>query len=56
MAKHREASTYYSIIHKYPMALADTQHILADKTRHIQPPPTAIATGISCSPTWTNCH
>ncbi|HHQ4805101.1 TPA: hypothetical protein ACSP27_003662 [Aeromonas veronii] len=29
MAEHREAGTYYSIIHEYPMTLAD-------KTHHIQ--------------------
>ncbi|WP_421291072.1 P22AR C-terminal domain-containing protein [Aeromonas taiwanensis] len=37
VAEHREAGTYYSIIHEYPMTLAAAQRILADKTRHIQP-------------------
>lgn len=37
VAEHREAGTYYSIIHEYPMTLAAAQQILADKTRHIQP-------------------
>jgi hypothetical protein len=37
VAEHREAGTYYSIIHEYPMTLAAAQHILADKTRHVQP-------------------
>ncbi|MFQ1979512.1 P22AR C-terminal domain-containing protein [Aeromonas veronii] len=37
VAEHREAGTYYSIIHEYPMNLAAAQLILADKTRHIQP-------------------
>lgn len=37
VAEHREAGTYYSIIHEYPMTLATAQRILADKTRHIQP-------------------
>lgn len=37
VAEHREAGTYYSIIHEYPMTLATTQRILADKTRHVQP-------------------
>ncbi|MFQ2329831.1 P22AR C-terminal domain-containing protein [Aeromonas dhakensis] len=36
VAEHREAGTYYSIIHEYPMTLAAAQRILADKTRHIQ--------------------
>ncbi|WP_439826186.1 P22AR C-terminal domain-containing protein [Aeromonas caviae] len=36
VAEHREAGTYYSIIHEYPMTLAAAQHILADKTRHVQ--------------------
>ncbi|MFM5560595.1 P22AR C-terminal domain-containing protein [Aeromonas rivipollensis] len=36
VAEHREAGTYYSIIHEYPMTLAAAQLILADKTRHIQ--------------------
>ncbi|MFM5589554.1 P22AR C-terminal domain-containing protein [Aeromonas rivipollensis] len=35
--EHREAGTYYSIIHEYPMTLAAAQRILADKTRHVQP-------------------
>jgi hypothetical protein len=35
VAEHREAGTYYSIIHEYPMTLAAAQRILADKTRHI---------------------
>ncbi|WP_338891729.1 P22AR C-terminal domain-containing protein [Aeromonas rivipollensis] len=39
IAEHREAGTYYSIIHEYPMTLAAAQHILADKTRHIQSSP-----------------
>ncbi|MGL6520711.1 P22AR C-terminal domain-containing protein [Aeromonas dhakensis] len=37
VAEHREAGTYYSIIHEYPMTLAAAQRILADKTRHVQP-------------------
>lgn len=37
VAEHREAGTYYSIIHEYPMTLASAQRILADKTRHVQP-------------------
>ncbi|WP_169045820.1 P22AR C-terminal domain-containing protein [Aeromonas salmonicida] len=37
IAEHREAGTYYSIIHEYPMTLAAAQRTLADKTRHIQP-------------------
>ncbi|MDX7826432.1 P22AR C-terminal domain-containing protein [Aeromonas caviae] len=37
VAEHREAGTYYSIIHEYPMTLAAAQRILADKTRHMQP-------------------
>ncbi|MFM5554753.1 P22AR C-terminal domain-containing protein [Aeromonas veronii] len=37
VADHREAGTYYSIIHEYPMTLAAAQRILADKTRHVQP-------------------
>lgn len=37
VAEHREAGTYYSIIHEYPMTLATAQRILADKTRHVQP-------------------
>ncbi|MDX7854365.1 P22AR C-terminal domain-containing protein [Aeromonas caviae] len=37
VAEHREAGTYYSIIHEYPMTLAAAQRILVDKTRHIQP-------------------
>ncbi|MFM4843507.1 P22AR C-terminal domain-containing protein [Aeromonas caviae] len=37
VAEHREAGTYYSIIHEYPMTLADAQRILVDKTRHVQP-------------------
>ncbi|TNI83631.1 hypothetical protein CF116_02495 [Aeromonas veronii] len=37
MAEHREAGTYYSIIHEYPMTLSAAQRILADKTRHVQP-------------------
>ncbi|WP_323883112.1 P22AR C-terminal domain-containing protein [Aeromonas hydrophila] len=36
VAEHREAGTYYSIIHEYPMTLAAAQRILADKTRHVQ--------------------
>ncbi|MFQ2037344.1 P22AR C-terminal domain-containing protein [Aeromonas veronii] len=36
VADHREAGTYYSIIHEYPMTLAAAQRILADKTRHAQ--------------------
>ncbi|MGL5814509.1 MAG: P22AR C-terminal domain-containing protein [Aeromonas sp.] len=36
VAEHREAGTYYSIIHEYPMTLAAAQQILANKTRHIQ--------------------
>ncbi len=36
VAEHREAGTYYSIIHEYPMTLAAAQRILTDKTRHIQ--------------------
>ncbi|MCX4050398.1 BRO family protein [Aeromonas caviae] len=36
VAEHREAGTYYSIIHEYPMTLAAAQRILVDKTRHIQ--------------------
>ncbi|WP_275909813.1 P22AR C-terminal domain-containing protein [Aeromonas sp. 2MA4] len=39
VAKHREADTYYSIIHEYPMTLAAAQRILADKTRHVQSAP-----------------
>ncbi|MEI4974838.1 P22AR C-terminal domain-containing protein [Aeromonas caviae] len=35
VAEHREAGTYYSIIHEYPMTLAAAQRILADKTRHV---------------------
>ncbi len=37
VAEHREAGTYYSIIHEYPMTLAAAQRILVDKTRHVQP-------------------
>ncbi|WP_421185315.1 P22AR C-terminal domain-containing protein [Aeromonas enteropelogenes] len=37
VAEHREAGTYYSIIHEYPMTLAAAQRILANKTRHVQP-------------------
>ncbi|WP_324026123.1 P22AR C-terminal domain-containing protein [Aeromonas caviae] len=37
VAEHREAGTYYSIIHEYPMTLATAQRILADKTLHVQP-------------------
>lgn len=37
VAEHREAGTYYSIIHEYPITLAAAQRILADKTRHAQP-------------------
>ena len=37
VAEHREAGTYYSIIHEYPMTLQRAQQILADKTRHVQP-------------------
>ncbi|MGV2702287.1 UNVERIFIED_CONTAM: hypothetical protein MT382_00475 [Aeromonas salmonicida] len=37
VAEHREAGTYYSILHEYPMTLAAAQRILADKTRHVQP-------------------
>ncbi|MFM5718001.1 P22AR C-terminal domain-containing protein [Aeromonas caviae] len=37
VAEHREAGTYYSIIHEYPITLAAAQRILADKSRHIQP-------------------
>lgn len=37
VAEHREAGTYYSIIHEYPMTLAAAQRLLADKTGHIQP-------------------
>ncbi len=37
VAEHREAGTYYSIIHEYPMTLAAAQRILADKTHHVQP-------------------
>nr|WP_234928285.1 P22AR C-terminal domain-containing protein [Aeromonas veronii] len=36
VAEHREAGTYYSIIHEYPMTLAAAQRIQADKTHHIQ--------------------
>lgn len=37
VAEHREAGTYYSILHEYPMTLAAAQRILADKTRYVQP-------------------
>lgn len=37
VAEHREAGTYYSILHEYPMTLAAAQRILVDKTRHVQP-------------------
>ncbi|WP_050559017.1 P22AR C-terminal domain-containing protein [Aeromonas dhakensis] len=36
VAEHSAASSYYAIIHEYPMTLAAAQQILADKTRHIQ--------------------
>lgn len=35
--EHREAGTYYSIIHEYPMTLAAAQRNLTNKTRHIKP-------------------
>ncbi|MBS4688608.1 hypothetical protein J4G63_15340 [Aeromonas sobria] len=36
VAEHSAASSYYSIIHEYPMTLQRAQQILVDKTRHIQ--------------------
>lgn len=34
IAEHREAGTYYSITHEYPMTLAAAQRILANKNHH----------------------
>jgi prophage antirepressor-like protein len=37
IAEHKEAARYYSIIHEYTFTLQQAKHILADKTRLVQP-------------------
>jgi prophage antirepressor-like protein len=37
VAEHKEAARYYSIIHEYAFTLQQAKHILADKTRLVQP-------------------
>ncbi|WCH24365.1 P22AR C-terminal domain-containing protein [Aeromonas salmonicida] len=56
VAEHREAGTYYSIIHEYPMTLAAAQRILAEKNAIFIPLPTATETGTGFSTTCTTCR
>jgi hypothetical protein len=56
VAEHREAGTYYSIIHEYPMTLIAAHSILADKTHHVQPATHSNRDWNRLLPTSTGCR